>query len=97
MTDRKFFQAFDLRWETVPDRIPTKRARDNARAAFLAGCRAATVPKDYRFKSGRWVVTVRAPTRDIANEGAIKMLDQRARKIGAVPPPKGWQLSQVAT
>jgi hypothetical protein len=95
MTDRKFFQAFDQWWEAAPDRLPTKRARDNARAAFMAGCRAATVEKDYRFQAGRWIVTVRAPTLAIAKQEAVKILNRRARKIGAIPPALGWKLTQI--
>lgn len=94
MTDRNFFQAFDQWWESQPDKLPTKRARDKARAAFLAGCRMATEPKDYRFRSGRWVVTVRATTLESAKQEAVKTLDRRASKIGAIPPPDGWRLSQ---
>ena len=97
MTDKKFLQAFDEWWEATPDRVPTKQARFNARAAFLAGCKVATEPKDYRFQAGRWVVTVRAPTLEIAQQEALKTLDRRARKIGATPPQTGWQLTQVRT
>lgn len=97
MTDRKFFQAFDQWWEAAPDRLPTKRARDKAREAFLAGCRAATESKDYRFRAGQWVVTVKAHSLPDAKKFAVETLDRRARKIGATPPPSGWKLMQVAT
>jgi hypothetical protein len=95
MTDRNFFQAFEKWWEASPDRLPTKRARDRARDAFLAGCRVATEPKLYRFQAGQWVVTVKAQTVGEARKEAIRTLDRRAEKIGADRPERGWQLSQV--
>lgn len=96
MKDRKLIQAFDDWWETNPGRIPTKRARDNARLAFLAGCKAATVPKLYRFQSGRWVVTVSATNFAEAQRQAIQKLDERAAKFMSRRPPQGWQIRQVS-
>lgn len=97
MTDLKFFQAFDEWWTSQDDRIPTKRARDNARSAFLAGCRVATEVQDYRFRAGRWVVTVKAATLNEARKEAVRVLDRRASKLGAETPAHGWPLMQVAT
>jgi len=96
MIDPKLIQAFDEWWETNPDRTPTKHARDSARLAFLAGCKAATVKKRYRFQSGRWVVTVSATTFAEAQRLALQKLDQRAEKFMAARPPQGWQIRQMS-
>lgn len=95
MTDKNLIQAFDDWWETNPGRIPTKRARDNARLAFLAGCKAATTTKSYRFQSGRWVVTVSATTYAEAQRLAIQKLDERAAKFMSRRPTQGWQIRQI--
>ncbi len=97
MTDLKLIQAFDDWWEANPERIPTKQARDKARLAFLAGCKAASVSKRYRFQSGRWIVSVSATTFAEAQRLAIQKLDQRAEKFMASRPPQGWQIRQIPT
>jgi len=97
MTDTKLIQAFDDWWEANPEKIPTKRARDNARLAFLAGCKAATVRKSYRFQSGRWIVSVSATTFAEAQRLAIYKLDERAAKFMTTRPPQGWQIRQIST
>jgi len=97
MTDLKLIKAFDDWWEANTDRVPTKRARENARLAFLAGCKAATVMKSYRFQSGRWIVSVSATTFAEAQRLAIQKLDQRAAKFMATRPPQGWQIRQVSS
>ncbi|WP_145638981.1 hypothetical protein [Neorhizobium alkalisoli] len=95
MTDQNLIKAFDEWWASSPDRIPTKRARANACLAFLAGCKAATTTKSYRFQAGRWIVTVSATTLAEAQRLALRKLDQRAERIGASRPPNGWQIRQV--
>lgn len=97
MADPKLIQAFDDWWEASPDKISTKRARDNARLAFLAGCKAATARKSYRFQSGRWIVTVSATTFAEAQRLAIHKLDERAAKFMATRPPQGWQIRQISS
>ncbi|MBO0142236.1 hypothetical protein JZX87_13800 [Agrobacterium sp. Ap1] len=93
----KLIQAFDDWWEAQPEKIPTKRARENARLAFLAGCKAATTKNSYRFQSGRWVVTVSASTFAEAQRLALQRLDQRAEKFMASRPPQGWQIRQISS
>lgn len=97
MTDRLLIKAFDDWWEANPEKIPTKRARDTARLAFLAGCKAATTTKRYRFQSGRWVVTVSATTFAEAQRQAIHKLDERAARFMSRRPPQGWQIRQIST
>ncbi|CDI08727.1 exported protein of unknown function [Agrobacterium pusense] len=52
--------------------------------------------KQYRFRAGRWIVTVRAPTFAHAKIAAAAKLDQRAAKLFASPPACGWKLERLA-
>lgn len=72
---------------------------ERLRLAFEAGCAVAEKPKykTYRFKTGRWVVTVEAKGLRDAKAKASARLNRRMKKLLAQPPAGGWSLQLVDT
>lgn len=97
MSNPNFKRGFEDFWSSLDVHTRKSLGKDKARRAFLAGFRLAAFPKssDFRFQAGRWRVTVRAPSMMEARVEAIKVLDRRAEKLGAIPPEHGWQLVPV--
>ncbi|PZU72538.1 MAG: hypothetical protein DI546_13775 [Rhizobium sp.] len=88
-------QNFENWWKTV--RGATEQDKARMRLAFVAGCRFvdSAEPKTYRFQSGRWVVSVQATSKREAKIIAEAKLTNRAAKLEASPPPKGWRLREL--
>lgn len=90
--------GFKAWWDLVPAETKQVTDRQVAWMAFAAGCRFRMNPpkKTFRFRAGRWIVTVTADTLEDAREQAAEKLNQRAEKLGATPPPNGWPLTKIA-
>lgn len=97
MTDPQFFRAFDKWWAAASVKSRSAAAKEDARRAFIAGCKFGIEPRSYRFRSGQRVVTVHAASEKEAKAYAIRKLDQRAATLGAKAPETGWQLTQIST
>lgn len=79
---------FDRWWNSLASRTQVALGKKNALKAFTAGHRAALnpQPKTYRFRSGRWVVSVKAMSMEYAIAEAERKLDDRAAKLAARRP-----------
>jgi len=90
--------GFNAWWDLLPDGTKKGIDRRVAWMAFVAGSRHRMYPpkNTYRFRAGRWIVTVTADTLEDAREQAAEKLNQRAEKLGATPPPNGWPLTKIA-
>ncbi len=95
MTDPKLFDGFDEWWASASVKSRSAAAKEDARRAFIAGSRFGNTRKNYRFQAGRWIVTVSATSEREAMTAATEKLNQRAAKLGATPPARGWQLRQI--
>ncbi len=90
--------GFNIWWDLLSDETKAGLDRRVAWMAFAAGCRYRMNPpkNTYRFRAGRWIVTVTAETFEDARVKAAEKLDQRAEKLGATPPTSGWLLTKLA-
>jgi hypothetical protein len=73
--------------------------KERLRVAFEAGCAYAEKSKykTYRFKTGRWIVTVEAKGLRDAKAKASARLTRRMEKLLAKPPAGGWSLQLVGS
>jgi len=98
MTKSDTNAGFKAWWDLLSDETKAGIDRRVAWMAFVAGSRHRMYPpkNTYRFRAGRWIVTVTADTAEDARVKAVEKLDQRAEKLGATPPPSGWPLTKIA-
>jgi ketosteroid isomerase-like protein len=85
-------------WMQAQEESHTSR-EEQLRVAFEAGCSFAEKSKykTYRFKTGRWVVTVEAKGLRDAKKKASARLTRRMEKLLAKPPSGGWSLQLVGS
>lgn len=98
MTKKDTSAGFKAWWDLLPAETKKGVGQQVAWMAFAAGARYRMNPpkKTFRFRAGRWIVTVTADTFEDAREQASEKLNQRAMKLGATPPPNGWPLTKLA-
>ena len=97
MTEEKVHREFDKFWRSLPPEHQRSANRFVARQAFMAGTeQTITVPRPYRFQSGKWRVTVTATSMAAAKIEARKKLDQRAAKLCVKSPSAGWMLTPIS-
>jgi hypothetical protein len=92
-----YFQSFDEWWAKLSPKTRATTSIETARMAFVAGCRVGARPTNqtYRYQAGRWKVTVEAVSVGDAKLAAVRKLNERAAKLGATPPEKGWRLTPL--
>jgi hypothetical protein len=98
MSKKDTSAGFNTWWDLLPAEAKKGLDRRLAWMAFAAGCRYRSNPpkKTFRFRAGRWIVSVNAETFEDARVMASEKLDQRAERLGATPPPNGWPLTKLA-
>lgn len=105
MAKQDHFARFHDWWESIGSQSRAGLDENTARTSFVAGCRITSKAsprqekegrgKQYRFRCGRWRVTVIAHSISEAKEKAIEVLDRRAEKFKASAPVGGWRLSPM--
>lgn len=92
---REINKKFDDWWETQVSFAESEKR--NLRLAFTAGCKTYlnASPKTYRFRCGKWIVSVNASSLREARALASIELKLRADKLQVPPPARGWHLRQV--
>lgn len=105
---KDFFSQFDEWWQGLGAASRASLNEDTARLSFVAGCRVVAkekpaartaalrlVMQTYRFRCGRWRITVSAANLEEAKAKALVDLDRRAAKFMTTTPRGGWHLVLV--
>lgn len=96
--------GFNAWWNSLTFTEQASINKYMARRAYIAGMRAVPDPlvktptpvqQAYRFRAGKWRVTVKATSLKAARVAAINKLDQRAEELGAKAPAIGWSLVRL--